>query len=114
LYLFVQELLGERLVTAPVSDGESLLPSPNQLRYKIILKNKKLRRGNSIGGVVGMMPLQQRHSTATAFMHGRVSTIDDPTYGYAASGGAAAAGGGGNIIGMDFCYPAAQGFDSLL
>lgn len=30
------------LITSPFEDGETVLPSPNQLRYKIIIKNKKL------------------------------------------------------------------------
>ena len=42
-FLPLQELLGDRLLTSPHRDGETSLPSPNQLRHKIILKNKKLR-----------------------------------------------------------------------
>jgi len=38
-----KELLGDRLVTAPIVEGETELPSPNQLLYRIIVKNKKLR-----------------------------------------------------------------------
>ncbi len=40
-----KELLGDRLVTAPVpvETASEVLPSPNALRGKIILKNKKLR-----------------------------------------------------------------------
>ena len=30
------------LITSPFEEGETSLPSPNQLRYKIIIKNKKL------------------------------------------------------------------------
>lgn len=36
-------------MTAPIAENESQLPSPNSLRYRIILKNKKLRSGNGIG-----------------------------------------------------------------
>ncbi len=44
-----QELLGDHLLTSPIANlgdftSEPVLPSPNQLRYKIIIKNKKLRR----------------------------------------------------------------------
>ncbi len=43
-----RELLGDHLLTAPVPNigdftSEAVLPSPNQLRYKVIIKNKKLR-----------------------------------------------------------------------
>ncbi len=92
-----KELLGDCLLRAPVNDAETMLPSPNQLRYKIILKNKKLRRGNSVGAGLGSgLALQQRHSTATApfFLHGRVSTIDDPTFGAGAHGRDQQAAGG--------------------
>eukprot|EP00095_Tigriopus_kingsejongensis_P008940 snap_masked-scaffold199_size265817-processed-gene-1.12 protein:Tk08940 transcript:snap_masked-scaffold199_size265817-processed-gene-1.12-mRNA-1 annotation:"1-phosphatidylinositol -bisphosphate phosphodiesterase epsilon-1-like" len=56
-----KELLGDHLVTAPISENEGQLPSPNQLRYRIILKNKKLRSG--IG------------STKSLY---RASTFDEP------------------------------------
>ena len=42
-FYFFQELLGDRLVTSPLSDQEQWLPSPNQLRNRFILKNKKIR-----------------------------------------------------------------------
>ena len=35
-------MFGDQLVTAPYREGEQELPSPNQLRHKIILKNKKI------------------------------------------------------------------------
>ena len=35
-------MLGNLLVTAPFEEGETCLPTPNQLKYKIIIKNKKL------------------------------------------------------------------------
>lgn len=38
----VREILGELLLTAPVSRDETQLPSPAQLKKKIILKHKKL------------------------------------------------------------------------
>ena len=38
-----QEILGDKLITRPFEDGETILPSPNQLRYKIIIKNKKIK-----------------------------------------------------------------------
>lgn len=41
-----RELLGEKLITAPIND-EGSLPSPHQLRHKIIIKNKKLRTESS-------------------------------------------------------------------
>ena len=37
-----QDILGNKLVTSPFEEGEVMLPSPNQLKYKIIIKNKKL------------------------------------------------------------------------
>ncbi len=46
VFYALQELLGDRLVTAPVMEGEMSLPSPNQLKYRIILKNKKLLSGS--------------------------------------------------------------------
>jgi hypothetical protein len=36
-------------VTAPVLEFEQWLPSPNQLRHKFILKNKKIRHGITRG-----------------------------------------------------------------
>lgn len=32
-------------MTAPVCEFEQWLPSPNQLRHKFVLKNKKIRHG---------------------------------------------------------------------
>ena len=37
-----KELLGDRLVTSPNNENEVALPSPHQLRNRIIIKNKKL------------------------------------------------------------------------
>lgn len=37
-----QEILGDLLVTTPVSKDETCLPSPAALRNRIILKHKKL------------------------------------------------------------------------
>ena len=37
-----KELLGDRLVTSPMVENEVALPSPHQLRNRIIIKNKKL------------------------------------------------------------------------
>ena len=37
-----QDILGDKLITRPFEEGEEVLPSPNQLKYKIIIKNKKL------------------------------------------------------------------------
>lgn len=41
----MQEVFGDMLLTYPVEKGESALPSPYQLRRKIILKHKKLPEG---------------------------------------------------------------------
>ncbi|GJQ70950.1 small-wing [Trypoxylus dichotomus] len=41
----MQDVFGEMLVTHPIEKNERQLPSPNQLRRKIILKHKKLRDG---------------------------------------------------------------------
>ena len=38
----MQDILGDKLVKKPFEEGEVVLPSPNQLKYKIIIKNKKL------------------------------------------------------------------------
>ena len=38
----MQDILGDWLVTSPFDQAETVLPSPNQLKYKIIIKNKKL------------------------------------------------------------------------
>ena len=69
-----QELLGDRLVTSPVSDGELHLPSPNQLRYKIILKNKKLRQTINNNNANTILSSSSRGLN-------RNMTIDDPTGG---------------------------------
>ena len=39
----LREILGDLLLTSPVSRDEIELPSPNALRHKIILKHKKLQ-----------------------------------------------------------------------
>ena len=41
-----QDILGDFLVRSPYEEGETALPSPNQLRHKIIIKNKKLPKGS--------------------------------------------------------------------
>ena len=38
-------------VTAPISENETQMPSPNQLRYRIIIKNKKLRSANEFSNI---------------------------------------------------------------
>lgn len=38
----MQEVLGDLLLTQPIDKIETKLPSPHQLRNKIILKHKKL------------------------------------------------------------------------
>lgn len=43
----IQEVLGDLLLTAPVSRDEWQLPSPEALRRKIILKHKKLQLATS-------------------------------------------------------------------
>ena len=37
-----RDLLGDKLVTTPVMENEVALPSPNMLRNRIIIKNKKI------------------------------------------------------------------------
>ena len=43
-----QEVFGDKLVKLPLLDSEFsddvALPSPNQLKYKILIKNKKLQK----------------------------------------------------------------------
>lgn len=41
----MQEVFGELLVVHPMERNETHLPSPHQLRRKIILKHKKLPEG---------------------------------------------------------------------
>ena len=41
----MQDVFGEMLVVCPVERNETQLPSPHQLRRKIILKHKKLPDG---------------------------------------------------------------------
>lgn len=38
-----KDVFGDLLITAPLSPNESALPSPNQLKRKIIIKHKKIR-----------------------------------------------------------------------
>ena len=37
------------LITSPYEEGETVLPSPNQLKHKIIIKNKKLPEASGAG-----------------------------------------------------------------
>ena len=69
-------MLGDRLITTPVQENEINLPSPNQMRYRVILKNKKIPTGTSLANHLNRPLL-------------RTNTIDDPTGGGQASGGAA-------------------------
>ena len=41
-----RDCLGDKLVIAPITEHEMHLPSPNQLKNRIIIKNKKLRNSN--------------------------------------------------------------------
>lgn len=41
----MQEVFGDLLLTHPVEKNETRLPSPAQLRHKILLKHKKLPEG---------------------------------------------------------------------
>ncbi|XP_029518722.1 inactive phospholipase C-like protein 2 [Oncorhynchus nerka] len=47
----LRRILGERLYTKPLREGEGYLPSPNALRGKILLKGQKLEEG--CGGAEG-------------------------------------------------------------
>ncbi|KAM9415899.1 inactive phospholipase C-like protein 2 isoform 1-T1 [Salvelinus alpinus] len=47
----LRKILGERLYTEPLREGEGYLPSPNALRGKILLKGQKLEEG--CGGAEG-------------------------------------------------------------
>ena len=55
-----KDLLGEKLVIAPINEHECHLPSPNQLRHRIIIKNKKLRNSNDCDRV---KPILSRTTT---------------------------------------------------
>ena len=46
-----RECLGDKLVIAPITEHEMHLPSPNQLKNRIIIKNKKLRNSNECQSV---------------------------------------------------------------
>lgn len=41
----MQEVFGELLLTHPVEKNETKLPSPAQLRHRVLLKHKKLPDG---------------------------------------------------------------------
>uniref|UniRef100_A0A8C7PZH1 Phosphoinositide phospholipase C n=1 Tax=Oncorhynchus mykiss TaxID=8022 RepID=A0A8C7PZH1_ONCMY len=41
----LRRILGERLYTGPIGEGEGYLPSPHALRGKILLKGQKLKEG---------------------------------------------------------------------
>lgn len=41
----MQEVFGDLLLTQPIDKNEAKLPSPQQLKNKIILKHKKLPEG---------------------------------------------------------------------
>ena len=90
----MQELLGDRLITAPVQENEITLPSPNQLRYRIILKNKKIPTGGNLINHLNR-PLM------------RTSTIDDPI------GSGAGASGHGNAGDIEEDYDSDYGEDDF-
>lgn len=48
----MQEVFGDMLLVSPVDKNEKQLPSPEQLRRKIILKHKKLPEGVDENSVV--------------------------------------------------------------
>ncbi|CAB0003270.1 unnamed protein product [Nesidiocoris tenuis] len=48
----MQEVFGELLLTHPVEKNETSLPSPHQLRRKILLKHKKLPEGADDGSIL--------------------------------------------------------------
>ncbi|KAH8238755.1 hypothetical protein KR026_002527 [Drosophila bipectinata] len=62
------EVLGDMLLTQPCDRNEQHLPSPFQLRHKIILKHKKLPQFDDIGNGIGVTgTLTQRSSLAGGF-----------------------------------------------
>ena len=67
-----KELLGDKLVTSPILEHESQLPTPNQLRNRIIIKNKKLRQSDCGAGNV------QFSSGGRAGLHRTVTLEDAP------------------------------------
>ena len=63
ILIFFQDVLGDKLVKEFMFESDfslnPMLPSPNQLKYKILVKNKKLRISNnalSIQKVCAYMP----------------------------------------------------------
>ncbi|KAH8303730.1 hypothetical protein KR018_008971 [Drosophila ironensis] len=62
------EVFGDMLLTQPCDRNEQRLPSPYQLRHKIILKHKKLPQFDEIGNGIGSGPggsLTHRSSLST-------------------------------------------------
>ena len=48
----MKRVFGEKLLTAPCDPAEEAHPSPEQLKFKIIVKGKKLRSDNPESGEV--------------------------------------------------------------
>jgi len=64
----MQEVFGEMLVVHPVERNETQLPSPHQLRRRIILKHKKLPDGEDeaslfVKNADGMLTSVQNRAT---------------------------------------------------
>lgn len=104
-WITFQELLGDRLLTCPVqgdgassagsSSSDAILPSPNQLKYKILIKNKKLRSSST--NIVSKAAAAA--AAAASVPPHRTATVDDPTSVSTASGeaaGTASVGSGGS------------------
>lgn len=81
-----QEIFGDKLVKSYLFDDdlsdESLLPSPKQLKYKILIKNKKIQR--QVTPPTNQLNLQQGYSIGTPLLntkqiqqHKRDSTTGD-------------------------------------
>ena len=69
-FLFFKSVLGDKLVKNYLLDSdlldEPLLPSPNQLKYKILIKNKKIQKHmfQSLN-VIGVQQQQQQQQQST-------------------------------------------------
>ncbi|XP_073973209.1 small wing phospholipase C gamma 1 isoform X2 [Rhodnius prolixus] len=73
----MQEMFGELLLVHPVDKNETKLPSPQQLRKKILLKHKKLPDGADDGSVLLTMDDGRDMDLRTTVKNG-VMFLEDP------------------------------------
>ena len=66
-----QDVLGDMLVVAPVDKNEAMLPSPEKLKRKIILKHKKLPEGCYDEAKFQVWPLLTPYTPCTLLFRGK-------------------------------------------